>query len=71
MNKFKVYLMQLLNKYGEKKDTPTIHGVYTIVKDDTLNKFSKKFNTNADELMRLNPYIEDNHWIYPENPLVY
>lgn len=61
----------LLEKYGDKKAESAVHGVYTIVKNDTLNKLAVKFNTTVDELMRLNPYIKDNHWIYPGNKLNY
>lgn len=61
----------LLDKYGEKKDIPAIHGTYTIVKGDTLNKLAAKFNTTVDELMRLNPYIEDRNKIYPGRKLNY
>lgn len=49
----------------------TVHGEYVVVPDDTLNVLSARFNTTVDELMRLNPFIKDSHWIYPGQVIKY
>lgn len=60
----------LLARYGEK-NTTAMHGVYTIVEGDTLNKLALKFGTTVDELMRLNPSIKDRNKIYAGRILNY
>ncbi len=48
-----------------------IHGEYVVIKDDTLNMLSERFHTTVDELMRLNPFIKDSHWIFPGQVIKY
>lgn len=64
-----LYLAGLPQNDSSKKES--IHGEYVVIKDDTLNMLSERFGTTVDELMRLNPFIKDSHWIFPGQVIKY
>lgn len=43
---------------------------YIIVKGDTLNALAEKFKCTVDEILALNPYIKDRHWICSNDKLL-
>ena len=57
-----------LIQYFEKSEKEVIE--YTIVSGDTLNALAEKFKCTVEEILALNPYISDKHWIYPNNKLL-
>ena len=44
--------------------------IYTIEYGDNLTKISKRFNTNIETILKLNPYIKDRNKIYAGKQLV-
>jgi spore germination protein len=44
--------------------------VYTVQEGDTLDSIAKRYNTSIMELLRNNPYISDQQYIYPGEILV-
>ena len=57
-----------LIQYFEKSEKEVIE--YTIVSGDTLNALAEKFKCTVEEILALNPYISDKHWIYPNKKLL-
>lgn len=58
------------NPVEEAAETETLQ-TYVIQKGDTLSFIAKKLNTTVDELLSMNPRIEDKNKIYPGEVIYY
>lgn len=60
----------LLQYFEKPQETEKDVIEYIIVKDDTLNALAEKYKCTVEEILALNPYINDKHLIFPNNKLL-